>query len=160
MKKAKNIPQKSQDIVIYRSSRGNVTLRADMRQDTVWATLDQIALLFDRDKSVVSRHLKNIFNDRELDKNSVVAKNATTARDGKTYKVEFYNLDAILSVGYRVNSKQATQFRIWATETLHDYIMHGVAINNERIKKLSDERLFDLNKKISFIQDIIRKKIS
>ncbi len=147
-----------QDIVIYRSGRGNVTLRADVGKDTIWATLDQIALLFDRDKSVISRHLKNIFNEQELDKNSVVAKNATTARDGKTYIVEFYNLDAVLSVGYRVSSKQATQFRIWATETLHDYIMHGVAVNTERIKKLSDEKLFDLNKKISFIQDTVRKR--
>ena len=158
MKKINTVSKTQQDVVIYKSGRWNVTLRADISKDTIWATLDQIASLFDRDKSVISRHLKNIFNEKELDKNSVVAKNATTARDGKTYIVEFYNLDAILSVGYRVNSKQATQFRIWATETLHDYIIHGMAVNTERIKKLNDEKLVDLNKKISFIQDTIRKR--
>ena len=85
--------------------------------------------LFDRDQSVISRHLKNIFKDNELDKNSVVAYFATTALDGKTYHVEHFNLDAILSVGYKVNSNQGTQFRVWASKVLKDYLMKEYAIN-------------------------------
>ncbi len=162
MKKSlNNIAKKQQEIVIYRGSRGNVTLRADVNKDTIWANLNQIAELFGRDKSVISRHIKDIFSSGELDKNSTVAKNATVQKEGNREvfrEIEFYNLDVILSVGYRVNSKQATQFRIWATETLHDYIIHGVALNTERIKKLSDDHMADLNKKISFIQDTIRKR--
>jgi len=148
----------AQEVVIYRGSRGNVTLRADVSKDTIWATQDQIADLFATTKQNISQHLKSIFVTGELVAHSVVKDFFTTASDGKQYKVKFYNLDAILSVGYRVNSKQATQFRIWATETLHDYIIHGVAVNTERIKKLNDGKLLDLNKKISFIQDTIRRR--
>jgi hypothetical protein len=84
-----------------------------------------MAKLFTRDKSVISRHLRNIFKNRELERKAVVAKNATTAADGKIYQVEFFNLDAILSVGYRVSSKRGTQFRIWATRTLKDHLLRG-----------------------------------
>jgi len=147
-----------QNIVIYKDSKGNVELKADVQKETVWASLDQIASIFGRDKSVVSRHIKKIFEEKELDKNSVVAKNATTAADGKTYVVEYFNLDVILSVGYRVNSKQATQFRIWATKTLREYIIKGVAINTERIKKLHETGLKDLRSKIEFIQNTIQKR--
>lgn len=127
--------KKHTDIVIYQAKSGAIELRGDFGKETIWASLDQISILFDRDKSVVSRHLKNIFNDGELDRNSVVAKNATTATDGKKYLVEYYNLDAVLSVGYRVNSKNATHFRIWATKTLRSYIVDGYAINKNRIIK-------------------------
>src|SRR3989344_1945670 len=105
-------------MVIYQAPSGAIELREDASKETIWATLDQIATVFERDKSVISRHLKNIFKDGELSRNSVVAKNATTAADGKVYQVEYYNLDAVISVGYRVNSKRATQFRIWATTKL------------------------------------------
>lgn len=137
--------------MLYTNSNGTVELRADTDKETIWATQDQVAELFDRDKSVISKHIKNIFNEFELDKNSVVAKNATTALDGKTYTVEYYNLDVILSVGYRVNSKKATQFRIWATTTLREYLIKGVVINNDRVNKLPDKILNDLHEKISFI---------
>ena len=157
MKKIK-ISKKQQEIVIYRSERGNVTLRADISKDTIWATQSQIAELFDVNIRTISEHFGNIFRSKELDKNSVVRNFRITATDGKSYDTQFYNLDAVLSVGYRVNSKQATQFRIWATETLHDYIIHGMAVNTERIKKLNDDRLSDLTKKILFIQDTIRKR--
>ena len=162
MKKSKIISKNTQEIVIYRSGRGNVTLRADVAKETVWATLNQIADLFGRHKSVISRHIKDIFATGELNKNPTVAKNATVQKEGNRKvlrEVEFYNLDMILSVGYRVNSKQATQFRIWATETLHDYIIHGMAVNTERIKKLNDDRLNDLTKKISFLQRIVDKRL-
>ncbi|MEQ1734155.1 MAG: virulence protein RhuM/Fic/DOC family protein, partial [Bacteroidia bacterium] len=110
-------------------------LQTDVDKETIWASLDQIAQLFGKDKSVVSRHIKNIFNTEELDIKAVVAKNATTALDGKTYQVTFYNLDLILSVGYRVNSKTATNFRKWATETLKQHIVNGYTINQKRLEQ-------------------------
>ncbi len=125
-------------VVIYQAKNGAIELRGDASRETIWATLDQIAEVFGRDKSVISRHLKNVFKEGELDRNSVVAKNATTAADGKTYQVEYYNLDAILSVGYRVNSKTATQFRQWATKTLREHITKGYTINRKQIAKNYD----------------------
>ena len=157
MKKSKIIPKKQQEIVIYRSSRGNVTLRADINKDTIWATQNQVAELFGIDRTVVTKHFRNIFKDKELEESSVCAKFAHTAGDGKTYTVQYYNLDAVLSVGYRVNSKQATQFRIWATETLHDYIIHGMAVNTERISNLHKNDIDNLKKEISRIQNTIRR---
>ncbi len=122
-------------VVIYQAKNGAIELRGDAAHETIWASLDQIAAVFGRDKSVVSRHLKNIFKERELDRDSVVAKNATTAADGKMYNVEYYNLDAIISVGYRVNSKTATQFRQWATKTLREHITKGYSINRRQVAK-------------------------
>ncbi len=127
--------QKNKGVVIYQAKNGAIELRGDFTHETVWATLDQIAQVFGRDKSVISRHFKNIFNEEELDRGLFVAKNATTAADGKIYQVEYYNLDAILSVGYRVNSKTATKFRQWATKTFRSYIVDGFAINKNRIAK-------------------------
>ena len=121
------------ELVIFKGTKGQVKLRGDFRNDTLWATLDQIAEVFQRDKSVISRHLKNIFSEGELDKNSVVAKNATTAADGKTYQVEYFNLDAIISVGYRVNSTVATKFRQWSTSVLKSHITDGFTINKARM---------------------------
>ena len=111
------------DIVIFQAKSGAIEFRGDFSKETIWATLDQIASLFDRDKSVVSRHLKNIFNEAELDKMATVAKNATVQMEGDREvirEIEYYNLDAIISVGYRVNSKTATNFRQWATKILDD----------------------------------------
>lgn len=122
----------NEEIVIYRTG-GSVVLKINLNKDMVWLSLDQIASLFERDKSAISRHLKNIFSSDELDRKSVVAKIATTGPDGKTYKVDFYNLDAIISVGYRVNSKKATQFRIWATKVLKDHLLKGYSINKHRL---------------------------
>lgn len=123
-------------IEIYKSITGETQVEVRFEHDTVWLNLNQIALLFGRDKSVISRHLSAVFRDNELDRHLVVAKNATTALDGKTYQVDFYNLDAILSVGYRVNSKQGTQFRIWATQRLRDYLLEGISINKKRLQEL------------------------
>ena len=107
--------QTQSDIIIYKDANGEIKLDVSLENDTVWLSQKQMEMLFDRDKSVISRHIKNIFKEGELDKKAVVAKNATTASDGKTYQVEFYNLDMIISLGYRVNSKKATSFRGWAT---------------------------------------------
>ncbi len=124
------------NIVIYQTKSGKIEFRGDFKQDTIWGTLNQIAELFGRDKSVVSRHIKNIFKSGELDKKSTVAKIATVQKEGKRQirrEIEYYNLDVIISVGYRVDSKQATQFRIWATKVLKQHILEGYTINKKRL---------------------------
>lgn len=121
-------------VLIYQKEDGQSAVEVRLEQDTLWLSLQQIADLFNRDKSRVSRHLKNIFETGELDVNSVVAENATTAADGKTYKVKYYNLDAIISVGYRINSVEGTQFRIWANRVLKDYLVQGYALNRQRLE--------------------------
>jgi hypothetical protein len=145
------------EIIIYHPDNLTERIEVKMEDETVWLSLNQIATLFDRDKSVISKHLKNIFKEEELMKNSVVAFFATTASDGKTYQVEHYNLDAILSVGYRVNSKRGTQFRQWATQRLKDYLLKGYSINN-RINRLEDH-LVDLTKKVDQIDLQINTKL-
>jgi prophage maintenance system killer protein len=125
--------KKDKQIAIYQTKAGAIELKGDLNKDTIWASLDQIARVFERDKSVVSRHIKNIFKDEELKRNSVVAFFATTASDGKIYNIEYFNLDVILSVGYRVNSKKAVLFRKWATKILRSFIVDGYAINRSRI---------------------------
>ena len=120
-------------VVIFESNDGQVKVEVQLHGDTVWLSLNQMAVVFERDKSVISRHLKNIFKEEELDQMAVVAKNATTASDGKVYVVEYYNLDAILSVGYRVNSKRGIQFRRWASSVLKEYLIKGYSINQEKI---------------------------
>jgi len=121
-------------LMIYQSKTGAIELKADVSKDTIWASLDQVASIFERDKSVISRHIKNIFKSGELKRDSVVAFFATTAVDGKVYQVEYFNLDVILSVGYRVNGKRAISFRRWATKTLREHIIKGYTINRSRIK--------------------------
>src|SRR5262249_952112 len=123
------------EVVLYEAPNGEVRLDVRLERESVWLTLDQIAKLFRRDKSVISRHLRNVFSSRELNRKSVVAKNATTAADGKTYQVEYFNLDVILSVGYRVNSKRGTQFRIWATGTLREHLLRGYTLNEKRLRE-------------------------
>ncbi|RPA66847.1 DNA-binding protein [Cyclobacteriaceae bacterium YHN15] len=139
------------EIILYQTNElpEHIEVRMDEERETFWLSLNQIAKLFERDKSVVSRHLKNIFSDKELDKVSVVAFFATTAADGKTYNVEHFNLDAILSVGYRVNSIRGTQFRLWASKVLKDYLMKGYAINN-RVNRIED-KLEKIDNRISEI---------
>jgi len=122
------------EIIIYQTEDGLTKINVNLQNETVWLSLDQMAELFQRDKSTISRHIKNVFNEGELSKNSVVANYATTASDGKTYQVEYYNLDVIISVGYRVKSLRGTQFRIWANSVLKEYIIKGFAMDDERLK--------------------------
>ena len=124
-------------IVVYQP---NETVRLDVRleNETVWLTQEQMSLLFGRDQSVIARHVGNIFKEGELDRNSVYAKNAYTASDGKTYQVAFYNLDVVISVGYRVKSVQGTRFRQWATGVLKEYLIRGYAVN-ARLNQLEDK---------------------
>lgn len=126
------------ELIIFQSENGALELRTNGEKDTVWASLDQIAALFGRDKSVVSRHINNIFKEKELDRNSTVAKIATVQKEGKRNverQIEYFNLDLILSVGYRVNSKVATKFRQWATKLLNQHITQGYSINEELLKR-------------------------
>jgi prophage maintenance system killer protein len=145
----------SKSIVIYEITKKKV-ISVPIEHESVWLSLDQLTELFDRDKSVVSRHIKNIFTEKELVKKSVVANYATTAPDGKTYKVDYYNLDVIISVGYRVKSLRGTQFRIWATKTLRDYILKGYAINKNR---LIDTGIDELGRAVSLIKQTLDSKV-
>jgi death-on-curing family protein len=129
-----------------------IEITAKLKDETVWITQKQICELFGRDKSVISRHIRNIFKSGELDKNSVVAKFATTASDGKIYQVEYYNLDVIISVGYRVNSKKATKFRQWATKVLKDYILKGYVLNQKKLK----ENFEEFKKEIELLQKAVK----
>lgn len=124
-------------IIIYEGAEARVEVR--LERETVWLSLQQLAELFGRDKSVISRHLKNIFATGELEREAVVAKNATTAADGKTYLVDYYNLDAIISIGYRVNSVRATRFRQWATRVLREHLTRGFTLNRQRFERNAAE---------------------
>jgi len=140
-------------IEIFQSSNGEIEFKGDLEHKTVWASLDQIAKLFARDKSGVSRHIKNIFNSGELDKNQTVAKIATVQIEGSksvTRNIEYFNLDMIISIGYRVDSKEATQFRKWATSVLNKYLMDGYAINEKKITQTKDI-LYNLKQTISLL---------
>ena len=124
---------KKSTVVIYQAKDGAIELRGDFSRETVWATQAQIADVFQIERSVVTKHIRNILKDKELDQKSVCANFAHTAADGKTYQVQFYNLDVILAVGYRANSARAIEFRQWATKTLREHITKGYTINRRRI---------------------------
>lgn len=127
------------EIILYKSADNQTEIEVQFEKETVWLSLNQLAQLFGRDKSVISRHLKNIYNSQELDFEATVAKNATVQNEANREvkrTIEYYNLDAIISVGYRVNSKQGTQFRQWATQRLKEYLVKGYALNEKRLKEL------------------------
>ena len=127
------------EVIIYRSADGLSELSVQLEGDTVWLSLNQMAELFDRDKSTISRHIKNIYAEGELDESSTVAKFATVQSEGErtvSREVEYYNLDVIISVGYRVKSLRGTHFRIWAMKVLKEYIIKGFALNDDRLKNL------------------------
>ncbi len=130
-----NITDNQTNFIFYTGNDGKVNVEVFIKDETVWLTQKAIAKLFDVDRTVITKHIKNIFNEDELSENSVCAKFAHTAEDGKNYHTKFYNLDAIISVGYRVNSYQATQFRIWATRTLKEFIIKGFVMDDERLKQ-------------------------
>ena len=128
--------ENNSELIIYTTEDGLTKVDVTFDNDTVWLSLDQMANLFQRDKSTISRHIKNVFKEGELDRNSVVANFATTAADGKKYQVDYYNLDVIISVGYRVKSQRGVQFRIWASEIIKEYMKKGFAMDDARLKKL------------------------
>ena len=151
MKLDKNYEEKQNAVVIYKEGK-DIRLDVQFEKETVWLSLDQMAKLFGRDKSVVSRHIKNVFGEAELDKKSVVANFATTAADGKIYNVDYYNLDVIISVGYRVKSQRGVQFRIWATKTLKEFLVKGYAINEKRLVE-AKERFRELQQTVTFLTE-------
>ena len=145
--------QKS-NLLMYTTEDGLTKIEATFVNDTVWLSIEQMAELFQRDRSVIGKHIRNIFKEGELKKESVWAKFAHTADDGKTYQVDYYNLDVIISVGYRVKSLRGTQFRIWATNILKEYMQKGFALDDDRLKRLGGGSLGmerRLNKAISLL---------
>src|SRR3989344_2342773 len=127
--------QTKNNIVIYQAKSGAIELRGDFKHNNIWATQAQVADVFGTERSVVTKHIRNILKDKELNEKSVCANFAHTGKDGKTYQVQFYNLDVILAVGYRANSGRAVEFRKWATNTLRDHIIDGFTINRSRVVK-------------------------
>jgi len=149
------ITNPNQDLVIFKTDAGDVYVDVKLEQDTVWLNLNQLSQLFERDKSVISRHLKNIFSEEELEQNSVVANFATTAADEKIYQVEYYNLDAIISVGYRVNSKRGTQFRQWASKLLKEHLVQGYSLNQQR---LYEKGIDDLKRAMDLLSQTLQRQ--
>jgi prophage maintenance system killer protein len=140
-------------VVIYRAPGGSIALEVKLQGESVWLSLNQMADLFERDKSVISRHLRNVYKTGELKRSSTVAFSATVQEEGGRQverRIEFYNLDAILSVGYRVNSKRGTQFRIWATRVLHEHLIRGYSVNERRLK--------ELNQAVRLIADVAERR--
>ena len=131
------------NLLMYTTEDGLTKIEATFVNDTVWLSIEQMAELFQRDRSVIGKHIRNIFKEGELKKESVWAKFAHTADDGKTYQVDYYNLDVIISVGYRVKSLRGTQFRIWATNILKEYMQKGFALDDDRLKRLGGGNYFD-----------------
>ena len=140
------------NIILYQTEDGKSRIEVTLCNDTVWLTADQMAELFQRNKSTISRHIKNVFEDGELNPGSVVAFFATTAADNKKYQVAYYNLDMIISVGYRVKSHRGVQFRIWATQVLREYLVKGFAMNDDLLKRAGGGNYFD--ELLSRIRDI------
>ncbi|MEA1923086.1 MAG: RhuM family protein [Pseudomonadota bacterium] len=144
-------------VVIYQTDSGETRLEVQLDQDTVWLNLNQMTRLFGRDKSVVSRHLNNIFREDELERQAVVANFATTATDGKTYQVDYFNLDVIISVGYRVRSVQGTRFRQWATQTLRNHIVQGYTINQQRLEEQA-EKFIDMQRAVELLSRTLEQQ--
>lgn len=142
-----------ESIVLYKTVDGKIELDIQVSEETVWLTQDQIAVLFGTQRPAITKHLGNIFKSGELNQKSVSSILERTARDGKIYKTKFYNLDAILSVGYRVNSRRATQFRIWANKVLKEYLVKGYALNEKRLKE-QNEKVKELEKSLEIFKKV------
>jgi prophage maintenance system killer protein len=145
------------NIKIYQLEDGKTEINVQLDHETVWLNLNQIVDLFERDKSVISRHINNIFKEKELSKDSVVAKKATTASDGKTYQVDYYNLDVIISVGYRIKSMRGTQFRIWANQIIKEYLIKGYSLNQKRLEQ-KKEQLQELQHSVKILGKVLSYK--
>lgn len=141
------------EILLYKTPEGNTQIDVKLEEETVWLTQKQLSQLFLTERSVITKHIGNIFKTKELERNSVCAKFAHTASDGKTYTSNFYNLDMIISVGYRVNSKRGTQFRIWANKVLKDYLVKGFALNEKKLKEQT-ERIKEIEKTLDIFSKV------
>jgi hypothetical protein len=149
------------EIIIFKTKDGTPDLSVKMEKETIWLTQQQVAQIFDVQKAAISKHVRNIFNSGELEKSSTVSILETVQKEGKrgvSRKIEYYNLDLILSIGYRVNSKRATQFRIWATNILKSHIIEGYTINEKRLKENKELKLNELQKAIDFLQRVMNHR--
>lgn len=145
------------EVIIYQTPDGNTQLDVQLEDETVWLSLNQISTLFERDKSVISRHIRNIYREQELEEKATVAKNATVQNEnGREVlrQIEYYNLDVIISVGYRVKSQRGTQFRIWANNILKEYLIKGYVIN----QNAKNEQLENLKKTVKLLSNVIASK--
>ena len=148
----------NKDIQIYKVANGDVVFNFDVNADTLWATEDQVSKLFSVDRSVINRHIRNIYREGELDEKRTSKTVFLVRTEGNREvrrKVRMYNLDTIVSVGYRVNSKKATDFRIWATKVLHEYIVSGVAINEPRLKELDSKKLREIEGALGIVKRLV-----
>jgi prophage maintenance system killer protein len=145
------------EILLYKTEDGQTRLDVRLEKETIWLDAHQMSTLFERDRSVIVKHIRNIYKTDELPQISTCAKNAQVAADGKVRLMDFYNLDMIISVGYRVNSKRGTEFRIWATQVLKDHILKGYSINEKRLKE-QNERLLELQQTVSLLGRIIEER--
>ena len=156
MKKEK----KHQSLAIYKDKRGNIEFRADIGKETLWATLNQIADLFGVQKAAISKHFKNIFDSGELSPKATVSKMETVQREGGRFikrAIEYYNLDMVIAIGYRVNSRHATRFRMWATRVLRDHIIKGYTVNERRLKQDYELKIKELEKSIFLLQSALER---
>ncbi len=156
-----NQKQQNEQILIYQTEDGQTQLEVNLEKETIWLTLNQMSDLFGRDKSVISRHLRNIFKTRELSKKATVANFATAQTEGNrhvTRQIEYFNLDAIISVGYRVNSIRGTRFRIWATNVLKEHLVQGYTLNEKRLQS-QQAKVRELQKAIGLINQIANNKM-
>jgi len=149
--------KKNEEILIYQDEDGKTHLEVHLEQNTIWLTQNQIAELFKIQRPAITKHISNVFKTNELQEKSVSSKMELTAEDGKKYKTKLYNLDMVISVGYRVNSKRATQFRIWATQTLREHLVKGYTLNEKRLAEQQD-KLQELNHAIDFIKSSVARK--
>ena len=148
------------DVIFYQVGSDTNQIEVILENESIWLNINQMAVLFEKDKSVISRHLSNIYREKELIREGTVAKNATVQKEGKreiTREIEFYNLDAILSVGYRVNSIRGTQFRIWANRVLKEYLVKGYAIDQKRMQAQS-RQLEELKQTVKLLGNVVASK--
>ena len=149
---------KEKQIEIYKKREGEIVFDVDVEKETMWVTEAQLAELFDVDRSVINRHIRNIYRDGELEEEATCAKNAQVQYEGKRQvvrQVRRFNLDAVISVGYRVNSRKATDFRIWATKILHNYVVDGVAINKRRLEELDAKKLKEIEGALGIVKRLV-----
>jgi prophage maintenance system killer protein len=144
-------------IVIYKAADGQTQIDVQLQNETVWLNRQQLSVLFDRDIKTIGKHINNVFKEGELEQRTVVAKFATTAKDGKSYETEHYNLDLIISVGYRVKSKRGTQFRIWANKVLKDFLVKGYALNEKKLKE-AQKQFLALQQSIKLLENVVNQK--
>ena len=151
--------EKNTNLVIYTTPQKDITIPVQIDRDTVWLSQKQMAELFQKNVPTINEHIKNVFKEGELSQNSVIRKFRITAADGKTYETNFYNLDVIISVGYRVKSQNGTRFRIWATSVLRDHILKGFTINQNRLKQNTELKLKELEAAVKLFKTTIDKKM-